>query len=723
MTYTLIITEKPNAANRIASALAEGPVQKISKHGSEYYKFRRKGKDIVVVPAVGHLFVLNEISANRHWTYPIFSVEWKPTFTEKNNTWSKKYFQNIQDLAKHASEFISACDFDIEGSVIAYNIIRFICNAKDGKRMKFSTLTDSDIVEAYEHASSHLDFPQIEAGLARHQLDWYFGINLSRALTLALEHSGGYWTLSTGRVQGPTLSILEKKQKEINAFKSTPYWEIELDGKIDGKELTASHIKDKFWKKEEADTVLNKCKGKDGTIEDVEKKIRKENPPFPFDLTTLQRESYNLFGYSPKHTLDIAQALYEHALISYPRTSSQKLPEKIGWKSILAKLSGNPEYSELSKKVLSKPNLKPNEGPKEDSAHPSIYPTGHKPFKLSQYQKRVYDLIVKRFLAVFGDPAIREQVRVIINVNKEQFVSHGITTVKPGWMELFKPYTRAKEQMLPELTAGEKVSVQRLEMLDKQTEPPGRFTQASILKEMETLGLGTKATRAQILQTLYDRSYIKDPSIIVTELGEAVVDALEKHCPEIISVDLTKKFELEMEQIEDGKKKREEIISKAEKELERILNDFKKHETEIGKHILAAVKEFEKEEHTVGKCECGGELHIIHSKKTGKRFVGCTRYPKCKKAYPIPQRGFIHVIDKKCFCGLGIVEVRNKGRRPWRLCCMHGFNTTEKKYLEAKANPKPYIPKKPLQANEAAAEKPPKAAQAKKPRAKKTTSK
>jgi DNA topoisomerase-1 len=685
MSYTLIITEKPNAADRIAHALAEGAVQKLSRYGADYYKFRRKGKEIVVAPAVGHLFVLNEQSANRHWTYPIFSVEWKPTFTEKNNTWAKKYYQNIHDLTKHATEFISACDFDIEGSVIAWNIIRFICNAKDGKRMKFSTLTDSDIVEAYEHASPHLDFPQIEAGLARHQLDWYFGINLSRALTLALEHSGGYWTLSTGRVQGPTLSILEQRQKEIKAFKTTPYWEIELDGKIDEKDITASHIKDKFWKKDEAEAVLHRCKGKDGVIEDVEKKLRKENPPFPFDLTTLQRESYNLFGYSPKQTLDIAQGLYEHALISYPRTSSQKLPAKIGWKSILGKLAENPEYSDFARKVLSKTNLKPNEGPKEDSAHPSIFPTGHKPKKLSQYQKKIYDFIVKRFFAVFGDPAIREQVRVIIRIDKDQFVSHGITTVKPGWMELYKPYSRAKEQILPDLAKGEKVDIKRMEMLDKLTEPPSRYTQASILKEMETLGLGTKATRAQILQTLYDRSYIKDPSIVVTELGEAVVNALEKHCPEIISVDLTKKFEHEMDQIEEGKKKREEIINKAEKELERILADFKTHEKDIGKHILSAVKDFEKEEHTVGKCKCGGELHIIHSKKSGKRFVGCTNYPKCKEAYPVPQMGFIHVIDKKCFCGLGIVEVRNKGRRPWRLCCVHGFNTTEKKFLEAKA--------------------------------------
>ncbi|MEM5812246.1 MAG: DNA topoisomerase I [Candidatus Aenigmatarchaeota archaeon] len=695
MSYTLIITEKPNAANRIAHALAEGNVKRLSNNGADYYRLSRKGKEIVVVPAVGHLFVLSEKSQNSHWTYPIFSVEWIPTYKEKSSKWAKKYYQNIQELSKQAKEFISACDYDVEGSVIAYNIIRFICNAKDGKRMKFSTLTDSDIVEAYENASPHLDFPQIEAGLARHQLDWYFGINLSRALTLSLEHAGGYWTLSTGRVQGPTLSILEKRQREIKAFKPTPYWEIELYCKIDGKEITALHIKEKFWKKEEADSVLHKCKGKDGVIESVEKKLRKENPPFPFDLTTLQRESYNLFGYSPKQTLDIAQSLYENALISYPRTSSQKLPAKIGWKSILHKLSENPEYSELAKIILSKPNLKPNEGPKEDPAHPSIFPTGHKPKKLSKYQKNVYDLVVKRFFSVFGDPAVREQVRVVININNERFAAHGITTVKPGWMEMYKPYVKVKEQILPDIHKGETVVVKSLQMLDKQTEPPSRYTQASILKEMENLGLGTKATRAQILQTLYDRGYIKDPSIVVTELGEAVVNALEKHCPEIISVELTRRFEEEMEKIESGKARKEEILKKAEQELERILLDFKRHEKEIGKDILEAVKEFEKDEHTVGKCNCGGELHIIHSKKSGKRFVGCTNYPKCSKSYPLPQHGFIHVIDKNCFCGLKILEVRIKGKRPWRLCCVHGFNTTQKKFDASKAGKTIPVKKKP----------------------------
>ncbi len=680
MGYTLILTEKPSAANRIASALAEDGVKKFSKNKAPYYKIKRKGKDIVVVPAVGHLFVLNQKGPNMKWTYPVFSVEWKPTFTEKNNQWAKKYYNNIETLARGADEFVAACDYDIEGSTIAFNIFRFIFNTKDGKRMKFSTLTTPDLIYAFEHASPHLDFPQIEAGLTRHQLDWYFGINLTRALTLALERVGGYWTLSTGRVQGPTLKILEDRQREIKKFIPKPFWQIQLEGVIDSKKITALHVKDKFWERDEADNIYKKCKGKDGAISEIEKKQQKQYPPFPFDLTSLQRESYNHFGYSPKMTLDIAQNLYEMALISYPRTSSQKLPYKIGYRNILEKLSKQKGYSELCSRLLSKRILKPNEGKKTDPAHPAIFPTGNTPKKLNSYQKKVYDLIVKRFFSVFADPALRELMRIIISIENEKFIAHGARTIAPNWIEFYRPYSRFKEIILPELKKGEKVDVKKLDMLEKETEPPNRFTQASILKKMEELNLGTKATRSHILQTLYDRGYINDRSINVTELGESVIIALEKYCPEIISVDLTREFEQEMEAIQQGKKKREDIIKKAEKEIEKILENFKKNEKWIGNEILEGVKKYEEKMHNIGRCECGGELSIIHSKKTGKRFVGCKNYPKCNNSYPLPQHGYITVLGQKCQnCGLFLVSVKTKGKRPWRLCVKCGFAIKKKK--------------------------------------------
>lgn len=690
MSYTLIISEKPNAAQNIAYALSEGKMEKISKGGVAYYKVKNKGKDIIVVPAAGHLFILTDKNQKPHhkWTYPVFDVEWRPTYTNKESIWAKKFFINIEKLAKGASDFISACDYDTEGSVIAYNILRFICKTEKAKRMKFSTLTKQDLIESYENASPKLDFPQIEAGLARHYLDWYFGINLSRALTLALEHSGGYWTLSTGRVQGPTLGILEKRQKEIESFKTTPFWEVGLEGLVDGKEIKALHEKEKFWKKEEASDVLKKCKGKKGVVEDVEKKEHKQFPPFPFDLTTLQRDSYHLFGYSPKVTLDIAQSLYEQALISYPRTSSQKLPPKIGYKHILTRLSEQKEYADSCKKVLDKGFLRPNQGKKDDPAHPSIFPTGNKPQKLSKYQKNLYDLIVRRFLSVFGDPALRETTKIVTDVNGEKFVTHGTRTVESNWMELYKPYARFKDDTLPAVKKGDSVKVEKLEMADKETEPPERYSQASILKEMEDLGLGTKATRAQILHTLYERDYIKETSIIVTELGQAVVTALEKYCPEIVSIELTKKFEEDAEEIEKGERKKEEIIKSAESELVKILSRFKTNEAKIGKEILGAIKNLEKVEHTIGKCDkCGGDLKLIHSRRTKKRFIGCSGYPKCKNSFPLPQKGGIKVMTEKCKdCGLFKVMIITSGKRPWKICVKCGFEKYKKELAANAAN-------------------------------------
>jgi DNA topoisomerase-1 len=685
MAYTLILTEKPSAAQKISQALSEGKVEKLSGNGAPYYRIRRQGKEIVVVPAVGHLFVLTESGKASRWEYPVFSVDWKPTYTDKGNVWSRKYFSNIQSLTKGAKEFISATDYDVEGSVISYNIFRFIFGQKDGRRMKFSTLTTEDIVSAYDNASPHLDHPMIEAGLGRHYLDWYFGINLSRALTLALEHSGGYWVLSTGRVQGPTLMLLSERQKEIQAFVPVPYWLLELRGRVNGRDIEAQHVEDRFWDKGKVERSLERCRSgngfRDGVIRRVTETERKELPPFPFDLTTLQRDSYSLFGYSPKMTLDVAQSLYEQALISYPRTSSQKLPAKLGLPGILSKLGKQDEYAGLCQKLLSEGRTRPNEGKKDDPAHPAIFPTGEKPRRLSSYQRRVYDLIVRRFLACFGETAIRRQVRADIDVNGEAFAAHGITTLKKGWLELYGPYARMKEQALPRMAEGDTVSVSDVSVLDKQTEPPARFTQASILKEMEGLNLGTKATRSGILQTLYDRSYIKGQSIEVTELGMAVVEALKKYCPEIVSPDLTKRFEEEMDDIEKGARKRDEVVREAQDELTKILGNFKHHEKHIGQEILKAVKDFEKEINTLGKCpKCGKDLRIMHSHKTGKRFVGCTGYPDCANSYPLPGMGFLTAVDKTCSrCGLKLVEVRRQGRRPWRLCVAHGFDYYDKK--------------------------------------------
>jgi DNA topoisomerase-1 len=196
---------------------------------------------------------------------------------------------------------------------------------------------------------------------------------------------------------------------------------------------------------------------------------------------------------------------------------------------------------------------------------------------------------VKRFLAAFGEPSIREAMHVILDINENKFILKGVKTVKEGWREFYYPYVADKEILLPELREGEELEVERVEILEKKTEPPARYTQASIIKEMEKRGLGTKATRSEILKTLYDRNYITGKSIKVTSLGKAVVKILEQYSPKIISEELTRKLEEEMENVYNGKKKREEIVKEAKKLLEEILSDFKKVEKKIGKELSNAI--------------------------------------------------------------------------------------------------------------------------------------
>ncbi len=688
MSYTLIISEKPSAAKRIAQALAQDDIEEIKSGSVKSYRFRRKDKEIVVVPAVGHLFILAEKKSGKGWTYPVFDVEWKPTYQNGSAmAWSKKYYDNIKTMAKDANEFISSCDYDIEGSTIAYNILKHICKTEKAKRMKFSTLTTSDVVQAYENASDELDFPQIEAGLTRHTMDFFWGINLSRALTLALKSAGGYKVLSTGRVQGPTLAVLDKRQNEIKKFKPTPYWELQLVCTKGKEDITALHEKDKFWEKGEAESILAKCRDSPAIVDSVESKKKLQNPPFPFDLTTMQRESYRCFGYSPKMTLDIAQSLYEMALISYPRTSSQEIPEKIGYRGILKNIRNQKDYFDHADALLKKSHLVPTKGKKKDPAHPAIYPTGNRPKGLNAYQKKIYDLVVKRFFAVFGEPAVRESMKVIIKVKGESFIANGIRTIEQKWMEYYMPYARFKEELLPKMEKGEQLDVKSLEILSKQTQPPGRFTQAGILKEMESLGLGTKATRALILETLYNRGYVEDKQIMVTELGHEIINSLEKHAPDVISVELTRRFDKYMEEIQEGKRNRQEVISQARKALEKVLTEFRKQENDIGKELLAVVKNQQKRETTIGKCKCGGTL-VVRTSRKGSRFVGCTGYPKCTETFSLPHFGMMRILKQKCAkCGLYVVSVKSRGRRPWSLCVRCGFVNSKGEPREASSGP------------------------------------
>jgi len=678
MSYVLIISEKPDSARRIAEAIADKKPKTLERNGINYYEFTVNGKKHICVPAAGHLFVLNPKKNNSGWTYPVFELEWIPTYTRKGTEWTEKYFRNLQKLAKNATEFVDAADVDNEGEVLLYNILRFICAVEDAKRMKFSTLTKDELIESYKKMDNHIMFPMVESGLTRHYLDGLYGFNLTRALTLALKDANpkGFTILSTGRVQGPTLELLMERELEIRKFKPTPFWQLELHVDIDGRSFIATYEQERIWKKEDAEKIFNDCKGKDAIVKDVKKKQYKQNPPAPFNTTDLQSEAYSSFKFSPKQTLSIAESLYQAGYISYPRSSSQKLPPSIGYEKILKALEKLAPYHKFIEGLLKKGRLKPVEGTRDDPAHPAVYATHEVPGlnKLNTQQKKIYDLVVRRTLAAFGEAATRETNTVTLGVDENKFFLVGKRTIDAGWTEIYAPYISRDEVILPEMKIGQVLEVDKLNLLSKETQPPNRYSQGSIVKELEKRNLGTKTTRAEILQTLYDRGYIDGKTIQVTKLGEVVVQSLEEYCPRIVSEKLTRHFEDEMEQVYNGEKKRGKVVEEAKHVLVDILEEFKKNEKEIGKKLLDGLTEARKEASRLGACpKCKtGELRTMFSKKTGKNFVGCSNYATeagCKATFPLPRMAKIQALNKVCDkCGTPFIQVIRRSRRPFRMC-------------------------------------------------------
>lgn len=686
--YTLIISEKPQSAKRIAQSLADDKVEdNKTADGVPFYAITRDGRSIIVAPAVGHLFGLKQSS--KGWNYPVFDIHWEPIYFKKASAYTKKYFDNLQALAKNAEDFIIATDYDIEGDVIGINILKFICNKESAKRMKFSTLIKSDLEEAYASMMPSMDFGQVNAGLARHTLDWYYGINITRALSLAMKSAGRFFILSTGRVQGPSLKILADREAEIRAFQPTPFWEMEMRLNIAGVEIIAMHEKEKFWVKSDAEKILEECKGKKTRLTGIEKKKYKQKPPTPFDLTTLQSESYRWFGFTPMQTQNIAQSLYEAGLISYPRTSSQKLPEKIGYHAILKSLGKQKGYKSLADELLLKTELKPNEGEKSDPAHPSIYPTGERPERLTAQNQKVYDLIVKRFLAVFAEHATRESLKYVFAIGANNFFAVGKTTLEEGWLKFYAPYISAEDQTFPELEENKEYQCEVL-MIDKETQPPNRFNEASIVKELEKRGLGTKATRATIVRTLFLRGYVLGRAIEVSDLGSSVANTLDKYSPEILSEELTRSFEEKMDKIQTNEINKEDVIAEAEVLLKKVMAKFKENEKAVGEELLKAFIETRRNAKLVGKCHvCAangrdGDLKIIRSMKSGKRFIGCSKYPDCKTGFPLPQTGVVEPMKQACSrCGKPMVVVRREGR-VFRNCIDHECKP-KKKFIPAGA--------------------------------------
>jgi DNA topoisomerase-1 len=672
---SLIVAEKPSAARRIAEALDREHKPKVCQVFGVTYFVADRDRKLVVVSALGHLYTVAQ-RKGRSTQYPVFDFVWKPRYlVNRRDKRVKAYIETIAKLSLEADTFIDACDYDVEGSLIGFNILKYVCRKADtAKRMKYSTLTDVDLVEAYKNLLPALDFKQIEAGISRHEIDWLYGINLSRALNGAVKRvSQRYPALSIGRVQGPALRFIVQREVDIECFVPTPYWTINGEVEIDGELFEVKYERGKVKNKVEALQIAESCQAKSGKVSSIERKTASQLPPTPFNLSALQREAFRLFRFSPKYTVDVAEQLYLDALISYPRTGSQKLPSVINYRAVLQGLAQQPRYSKFCIELLESKKLKPREGEKVDPAHPAIYPTGNKPKRqLKTAEGKLFDLIVKRFLTVFAGPARKETSKILINISGYVFLLIGSRILEEGWIRFYKPYFYAKQAVLPNVGEGEEVIVKQVIFEEKFTPPPPRYNTMTLLRKMEEENIGTKATRGETIQTLLKRRYITGKDLKVTTLGSCLMKILEKYASRIVSVALTRELEEMMQRIEQGEISRGDVLEETVGLLKPVLDELQGKEEVIGMVLNKALNELILEERVVGTCPaCKSNLVILRSRQTSKRFVGCMGYFKgiCKTSYPLPQNGLIKPSKRPCSsCGSPIVTLIRKRRRPWRFC-------------------------------------------------------
>ncbi|ADI32281.1 DNA topoisomerase I [Staphylothermus hellenicus] len=584
----VVIAEKPKAANKIALALSKNPIRK-SIYGIPYYMIKTKNGLIIVASAAGHLYGLH----TDQYGYPVFRYEWKPLYQIGHKAkHTKKFITALSKLCSNADYYVNACDYDIEGSVIGYLIIYFHGDLEKSLRAKFSSLTIGELRESFRKLTS-LDWEMIEAGLCRHELDWIWGINISRALMSSVKMASGKRViLSAGRVQTPTLRYIVEKDIERRLFIPLPQYSLSINISKNNYEIHVEYKGKAVETKKKAKEIIKDIKNTGYlTVKKYEEKKYWLNPPPAFNLGDLQEEAARIYRFSPYKTQSIAEKLYLDALISYPRTNSQKLPPTLNYKGIMNKLSRINNYKELISNLLVETRgvLKPVQGPKDDPAHPAIYPTGVKPKDLGKDEWKIYDLIVRRFLAAFASRARISHRIVYLEYPKDPsmvFMASGRKILELGWLRYY-PFSMPEERFLPRFQHGEKVKITKASIRKTYTKPPEKISRIKILRWMENVGIGTEATRARIIEILFNRKYLRSVGgrVEATDLGLGIIEVLMEYFPEITSVSLTRYFEGEMEKIRLGIRRRDEVVRDAKNTLIKLIVSFDKKKYQIGKTL------------------------------------------------------------------------------------------------------------------------------------------
>jgi len=615
MSKALIIAEKPSVAGDIAKAI--GGFKKVADGNESYYE----SATYVLSSAVGHLVELclpGELDKKKgKWSFanlPVIPDE----FALKPIERSEGRLRLLKKLMKRAdvTSLINACDAGREGELIFRYIVKLAACKKPIERLWLQSMTPASIRDGFAHLRPGTELePLASAAVCRSESDWLVGINGTRALTAFNSRNGGFQLTPVGRVQTPTLAIVVERDAKIKAFVPKGYWEVHATFEATAGTYTGRWIKEDFtrneddlekkperlWTEAEARRVEEKCRGKKGSVTD-EKKPATSAPPTLFDLTTLQREANGKLGLSAKSTLGIAQRLYEHhKVLTYPRTDSKALPEDYidTAKQVLRNLQDS-HLGAVAGKVLQEGWVKPNKrifNNTKISDHHAIIPTVESPAKLDDLERKVYDLVAKRFIAIFYPSAHFEITTRITRVEDEPFKTEGKILVVPGWLEVYGREEQGSDEQaaLIPVQEGEEVKTVAIETQSLQTRPPARFTEATLLSAMEgagklvededlreamaAKGLGTPATRAATIEGLLSEEYLRREGreISSTPKASALMELLHAvDIPALASPEMTGEWEYKLKQMERGELARsrfmEEIVGLTQNIVERAKN-------------------------------------------------------------------------------------------------------------------------------------------------------
>ena len=676
----LIISEKANAAKKIAQFLAEGPV-KDGKHRSiPHHTFTWRGEECVSVGLKGHVLNLEYPEEYSNWQKvepsSLIDAEILKSISEKGVA------EAVRSLSKKADDVVVATDFDREGELIGVEALSLAFEANPKlmdhvQRARFSALTKVEVNRAFEdlvEVSEEL----AAAGEARQDIDLIWGATLTRWVSRATKRYGNAF-LSVGRVQSPTLVLIAERERERRVFNPEPYWEIEATLR-NGEAFTARHADGRF-KEENVARAAYQNLADVATVTEVKEKSATRPSPIPFNTTGFLSAAANI-GISPSRAARIAEDLYTDGYISYPRTDNTVYPRSLDLGEILKELKMVEGVGVHAQNLLSVSKLSPTRGKKETTDHPPIYPTGYaSKGALRDDRWKIYQLVVRRFLATLSAPAKTLRTTLHFECGGEPLVAGGTVVTEEGWLAVY-PYGRQADEEMPKLSEGEELKVVDTRLLSKETQPPGRYGQGRLIRLMEDLGLGTKATRPSIIQSLYDRGYVHDDPLVPTETGIAVAKALKAFAYEIATHEMTAELERSMDEISEGKISKDSVVDRSRDVLRQVYDHLESSQEKFVDLVWSGIRE----DSILGPCpNCGRNLLIRRARKSGKRFAGCEGYPECRMTYSLPPRGEIIALGTHCdACGAPEIKVLG-GRRPWITCINMGCPKKEEQRQAAAA--------------------------------------